>query len=160
MVKVLFVCLGNICRSPAAEGTMQWLLEERQLTDQIFCDSAGTSAYHCGEPADIRMQETARERGIELRSISRQLIESDFHEFDYILTMDHKNLNDVKAMDYKNKYADKIKAFTDFCSVHDIQAVPDPYYGNVDGFNLVMDIVEDGCKGFIDFLIKERRVIL
>ena len=157
MVKVLFVCLGNICRSPAAEGAMWSLLEERGLTNQIFCDSAGTSAYHAGEPADGRMREAALERGIDLKSISRQLVENDFVEFDYILTMDNSNYSDVQALDFKGLYAKKIKPFTDFCSLHHINAVPDPYYGRVDGFNYVMDIVEDGCKGFLNYLLKEKR---
>lgn len=158
MVKVLFVCLGNICRSPAAEGAMKFLLEERGLIDQIYCDSAGTSAYHEGEPADIRMREAAMERGILLTSISRQLVESDFVDFDFILTMDKSNYGDVLAMDSKGTYRQKVLPFTQFCSLHQIDSVPDPYYGGVNGFGLVMDIAEDGCKGFLDFLLHANRV--
>lgn len=158
MVKVLFVCLGNICRSPAAEGAMKALLEERGLVDQIYCDSAGTSAYHEGEPADIRMRESAMDRGILLTSISRQLIESDFLDFDYILTMDKSNYGDVLKMDSKGTHRQKVLPFTQFCSLHQVDAVPDPYFGGDNGFNLVMDIVDDGCKGFLDFLKRAKRV--
>jgi len=160
MVKVLFVCLGNICRSPAAEGAMKTLVEEHGLVEQIFCDSAGTSAYHEGEPSDIRMREAAMERGILLTSISRQMTENDFVEFDYILTMDKNNYGDVIAMDYKGHHRHKVIPFTQFCSLHSVPSVPDPYYGTGDGFSLVMDIVEDGCKGLLDFLVREKRVTL
>ncbi len=159
MIKVLFICLGNICRSPSAEGAMQMLIEERNLTDQVSCDSAGTSAYHAGQPADARMTDAANTRGIQLTSQSRQFVESDFINFDYILTMDPSNYADLKDIDYKNQYLDKVIPFTNFCNIHDITEVPDPYYGNGDGFQLVMDIVEDGCKGLLDSLIREKKVI-
>ena len=158
MVNVLFVCLGNICRSPAAEGVFQKIIDEKKLHDQVTCDSAGTSAYHSGEPADGRMSEKARERGYLLTSISRQFIESDLKNFDYILVMDSSNYSDVKAIDYRGEYLDRVHQFTDFCTIHDINAVPDPYYGNGDGFSLVMDIIEDGCNGFLDHLIKKEQV--
>jgi len=160
MVKILFVCLGNICRSPAAEGAMKTLIEERGLEGKITCDSAGTSAYHEGDPADGRMRDAALERGIDLTSISRQFLPKDFIEFDYILTMDQNNYNDLLSIDFKRNYQHKILPFVQFCNVHDIDKVPDPYYGGADGFNLVMDIVEDGCKGFLDYLSEKKRCLL
>lgn len=156
IVKVLFVCLGNICRSPAAEGVFKKILEDKGLANIIKCDSAGTSAYHKGSPADSRMSWSAKQRGYELTSLSRPFLKSDFEEFDFILTMDNSNYQNVLALDEEGKYKNKIKPFVSFCRIHEINEVPDPYYDKTDGFNLVMDIVEDGCNGFIEFLIKGK----
>ncbi len=155
MKKVLFVCLGNICRSPAAEGVMQYLLKRRKLENKIFCDSAGTCAYHVGEKADSRMRNSAGERGIALTSISRQFRAKDFEVFDYVVVMDQSNYNDVAALDPGKQYSDKIYHMIDFCRNHKVDKVPDPYYGGAKGFETVLDIVEDGCTGLIDKIEKE-----
>ncbi len=145
-MKVLFVCLGNICRSPTAEGVFKTFIQKQNLSDLIKCDSAGTSAYHEGAEADARSINHARLRGYELTSISRQIKPNDFFEFDLILTMDHANFQKVHDMAISIQ-ADckKIKMFTDYCAIHEVQAVPDPYHTGHDGFELVLDIIEDGC---------------
>lgn len=145
-MKVLFVCLGNICRSPTAEGVFKALVHEKNLNDRIKCDSAGTSAHHEGSPADGRSMNHAELRGYKLTSISRQITANDFFEFDLILTMDDSNYAKVIAM-AKDIQADqnKVKKFTDYCVIHDIDHVPDPYHRGHDGFEHVLDIIEDGC---------------
>lgn len=146
MISVLFVCLGNICRSPAAEGVFQKMIDENNLADQLRCDSAGTSAYHQGEPADGRMQMHARERGYRLTSLSRPFIApDDFEMFDYVITMDDSNYQNVCNLDPSGQFRNKVVRMTDLCKIHDIAEVPDPYTGGAEGFELVMDIVEDGC---------------
>jgi len=147
---VLFVCMGNICRSPAAEGVMQHLLKEHKLDQSVRCDSAGTIGFHSGCPADGRMQSHARRRGIELLSRSRKFDEqNDFDKFDYIVVMDKQNWRDVKKLDHGNKYADKIFMMTDFCQKRSEKEVPDPYYDGGDGFELVLDIIEDAASGLL-----------
>lgn len=150
MKKVLFVCMGNICRSPAADGYMQELLKKEGLHSEVYVDSAGTIGYHAGEKADRRMREHAKKRGYELLSISRQFDPgSDFDEFDYIVGMDNSNMADLKSMDAGNKYKSKLFKMTEFCSKLKVDVVPDPYYGGKQGFERVLDIVEDGCKGLL-----------
>jgi protein-tyrosine phosphatase len=107
--KILFVCLGNICRSPSAENIMNHLLKERNLGQQIICDSAGTSSYHIGSAPDSRMTRAAVKRGIEMLGKARQLEFSDFQEFDLILAMDRQNYRDILALDRKGEYKDKVK---------------------------------------------------
>ncbi len=158
MTKVLFVCLGNICRSPAAEGVFAKKITDLNLQNLIAWDSAGTSAHHSGYPADERMQEHAKRRGYPLPSISRLFVTEDFKRFDYILTMDESNFADVTSLDSKAQFTNKVIPFTEFCRVHNITKVPDPYYGGDAGFELVMDIVEDGCDGLIEFLKKEKKI--
>lgn len=154
MKKVLFVCLGNICRSPAAEGVFTHLVKEAGLENEISVDSCGTAAHHEGESADIRMREHAGRRGIELTSIARGMVRKDFEEFDYILTMDNSNYKNVVAMAADNqKY--KIIKMTDFCSNHPHDQIPDPYYGGPDGFELVLDLLEDSCQGLLKKIIEE-----
>lgn len=149
-MKLLFVCLGNICRSPAAEGIMQTLLKREGLADRVACDSAGTSAYHEGEPADARMISYARSRGHELTSLSRPfLAPQDFENFDYILTMDASNHRNVMALDKQNQYGHKVMPMVRFCQIHKVSEVPDPYYDTEDGFRLVLDILEDACTGLL-----------
>ncbi len=150
MTKILFVCLGNICRSPAAEGYFSHLLKENDLSNDFVIDSAGTSAYHEGEPADGRMQDVARERGYTLESISRGFNhKTDFQNFDLIITMDHKNYQDVIDLSPNKEAQQKVHAMTDFCHIHNVNHVPDPYYKGVDGFELTMDIIEDACDGLL-----------
>ena len=149
-MKILFVCLGNICRSPAAEGVFRQMLEERGLGVHVSVDSAGTSAHHEGEPPDARMTAHAARRGYRLTGAARGFeAPQDLERFDLIVAMDQSNLRNITRLDADGKYQAKIKLFTDFCTIHERQGVPDPYYGGDDGFELVMDIVEDGCAGLL-----------
>lgn len=152
MKKILFVCLGNICRSPSAEAVMETLVDEAGLGDKIFCDSAGTYGYHAGEPADSRMRQHAAKRGYDLTSISRALVRADFDKFDYIIGMDSKNMSDISKLDFNNQCGDKLYRMTDFCTEIETDAVPDPYYGGADGFEDVLDILEDACEGLLEKL--------
>jgi len=150
MIKVLFVCLGNICRSPAAEAVFNALIRKNSLENELQCDSAGTDAYHAGEPADYRMRQTAKKRGFLCSSISRRVnSKSDFERFDYIVAMDRQNLNDLKAMAQDDSDRNKIFLMTDFASSGKYDSIPDPYYGGDAGFELVLDILEDSCEGLI-----------
>lgn len=153
MYKVLFVCLGNICRSPSAEGVFTHIVDKSNLTDQFTIDSAGTAAYHTGERADHRMRKHALNRGIELTSRARQIDKSDLEEFDYILCMDRSNFRNVSALDSDKRYADKIKMMTDYAKELSYNEVPDPYYGGPQGFELVLDILEDSCEGLLEVII-------
>ena len=154
MKKVLFVCLGNICRSPSAEGVFKHKVEEAGLSEKIDVDSCGTTSHHEGEPADVRMREHAKKRGYDLTSIARGIQRSDFEEFDYIITMDNSNYNNVVAM-AADIQKHKIKKMTDFCSNHPHDQVPDPYYGGPEGFELVLDLLEDACQGLLSELQAE-----
>ena len=147
--RLLFVCLGNICRSPSAEGIMNHLLQERGLTHQIQCDSAGTASYHVGSPADRRMQNAASQRGIKLTSRARQFQRQDFSEFDLILAMDQDNYRDILRLDTTGEYETKVKMMCDFCTQHGDREVPDPYYGGAEGFNDVIDLLLDACEGLL-----------
>jgi protein-tyrosine phosphatase len=150
MVKVLFVCLGNICRSPAAEGVFKKRLVEQGLTETISCDSCGTSGYHTGERADSRMRATASQRGYQLESLARQFRSpEDFHQFDYIMVMDGSNKQDVLAQAPDSESQKKVYMMTDFSENYAGQSVPDPYYGGEEGFDLVIDLLEDAVDGLI-----------
>ena len=149
-MKVLFVCLGNICRSPTAEGIFQKMVEDAGLDSQVSCDSAGTSAYHSGEEADGRMQFHAEKRGYKLTSLARQLLPEDLENFDLVMTMDESNFANTMALDPDEKYRNKIIAMTDYCKIHNVSEVPDPYYGGDAGFELVMDILEDSCSELLN----------
>lgn len=155
MHKVLFVCLGNICRSPSAEGVFTTMVASRNLTDLFHIDSAGTAAYHTGEMADSRMRSHASRRGYDLTSRARQINNSDLEEFDYILCMDKSNLRNVQALSAAHKYSQKIKLMTDYSKVLSYTEVPDPYYGGAQGFELVLDILEDACDGLLHEIIGE-----
>ncbi|PCI23649.1 MAG: phosphotyrosine protein phosphatase [SAR324 cluster bacterium] len=150
MKKVLFVCLGNICRSPTAEGVMKALIKQQGLEKQIFCDSAGTIGYHEGNPADARMCRHAQQRGYNLTSISRPVAaDVDFRRFDLIIGMDQQNIQDLQALDQAGLFSDKIVKMTDYCRNLNVDAVPDPYYGGEQGFENVIDIIEDACNGLL-----------
>lgn len=158
MKNILFVCLGNICRSPAAEGVMTALVQRAGLAGEIRCDSAGTIGYHAGEPADHRMRHSAAQRGYELTSISRKVDpEVDFEKFDLIVAMDDENLRDLRAMDRDQIYAGKMHKMTDFCRRSKASYVPDPYYGGAQGFENVLDILEDACGGLLEKLRNEPK---
>lgn len=148
MKRVLFVCLGNICRSPMAEGIFQRKIIENDLC--FTCDSCGTSAVHSGEMADKRMREAASSRGYNLDNIrSRKFSKKDFDNFDYILVMDGSNYKDILLLSEKDCDSRKVKKITDYCSNKNILDVPDPYYGGENGFYNVIDILENAIEGFI-----------
>ncbi|ERP32199.1 low molecular weight protein-tyrosine-phosphatase [Chitinivibrio alkaliphilus] len=148
MIRVLFVCLGNICRSPSAEAVFRHFVEKNHLEDCIEIDSAGTSAYHVNEPADRRMQSHAEKRGYTLTSRARQFTPADFSRFDYLIAQDRQNYADMAEQASK---ADRKKLFkmTDFAQSTSAQDVPDPYYGGPAGFERVLDILEDSCEGLL-----------
>jgi protein-tyrosine phosphatase len=154
--RILFVCLGNICRSPSAENIMNHLLESRQLTHLISCDSAGTSSYHIGSPPDRRMAQAALEQGITLKGKARQLQVADFETFDWILAMDDENYRDILQLDPQGRYQHQVRKICDFCRHHPDTEVPDPYYGGEAGFRYVIALLLDACEGFLDFLLQEQ----
>ena len=153
--KILFVCLGNICRSPAAEGIFQQKIKDRNLEKLFVVDSAGTGGWHVGNLADPRMRETALSRGIELTSRSRKIKASDLYEFDHILVMDNDNLEAIKLLikDQNNLVNSKIKLILSYSKNSQLDEVPDPYYGGQNGFDKVMDLLDDAMDGLIDTLI-------
>ncbi len=147
--KLLFVCLGNICRSPSAENIMNYLIQQQGLDGQIICDSAGTSSYHIGASPDRRMRSAAARRGIKLVGEARQFDVSDFEKFDLILAMDKENYNDILKLDRENLYRDKVRLMCDFATQHQTKEVPDPYYGGEAGFDRVIDLLLDACDGLL-----------
>lgn len=150
MVRVLFVCMGNICRSPAAEGIFRKFAENANLGKQITVDSAGTIDYHSGELPDARMRKHALTRGYDLDSRARQFNpKKDFIDFDYIITMDNDNYSNITNLDHKNQYSNKILKMADFISDKNVREVPDPYYGGSEGFEFVINILEDGSKNLL-----------
>lgn len=149
MIKVLFVCLGNICRSPSAEGVFRKLVEEQGLLDQVEIDSAGTHAYHIGSPPDERAQEAASRRGINMSSLrGRRVDEGDFYVFDYVLAMDQSNEYHLREMAPAEE-VHKIKLFLDYAPQRSESEVPDPYYGGHSGFEHVLDLIEDASEGLL-----------
>jgi len=158
--KLLFVCLGNICRSPSAENIMKHLIEQAGLSvsDEIICDSAGTSSYHIGSPPDRRMSAAAQKRGIKLEGEARQFQRSDLENFDLILAMDKENYRDILSLDPSGKYGDKVKLMCEFCTRHNLKEVPDPYYGGPEGFNQVIDLLLDACEGLLNYVQSQRSV--
>jgi protein-tyrosine phosphatase len=153
-VKVLFVCMGNICRSPTAEGVFASLVEQRGLSRQVQTDSAGTHAYHVGEPPDPRAQSTARRRGVDLSKLrARRFNRQDFLEFDYVLAMDADNYDALlKHCPDEARY--KLKMFLEFAPHLNETEVPDPYYGGELGFERVLDLVEAASTGLLDHIQK------
>ncbi|MBE9051680.1 low molecular weight phosphotyrosine protein phosphatase [Nostocales cyanobacterium LEGE 11386] len=155
--KLLFVCLGNICRSPSAENIMNHLIDRAGLSDCILCDSAGTSSYHIGSPPDRRMSTAATAKlGIKLRGQARQFQKLDFQDFDMILAMDQENYQNILALDPTGQYHDKVYLMCKFCSQHTLKEVPDPYYGGVEGFNQVIDLLVDACEGLLEYITNQQ----
>jgi len=153
MKNILFVCLGNICRSPLAETIMKEYVDREGLTPGISCDSAGILNYHQGEPADKRMRQHAQRRGYTITSISRPVNPStDFDHFDMIIGMDQQNILDLKSLSRTKKDQEKIYLMTDFLKSSKFDSVPDPYFGGEEGFELVLDILEKACKGLLEHL--------
>ena len=152
--RVLFVCLGNICRSPAAEGVFLHLLREHGLEDCVVVDSAGTGSWHVGRPADQRMQAAAKRRGIHLPSRARQIELDDFSRFDLVVTMDSDNLRNVRSLakEAGNKATASIRPMLSYARSTQLEDVPDPYYGGEQGFEQVLDLLEDACEGLLETL--------
>jgi protein-tyrosine phosphatase len=149
--KLLFVCLGNICRSPAAENIMNHLVAEAGIAaGEIICDSAGTNSYHIGQPPDRRMQAASKARGLPTAGKARAFTAADFEAFDLILAMDNENYRGIKALDPQGKYRDKVKMMCFYASQHSDKEVPDPYYGGDAGFDYVIDLLLDACGGLLD----------
>jgi len=148
-VSVLFVCMGNICRSPTAEGVFRNLVKQEGLDSWIITDSAGTHAYHIGKQPDYRSQQTAINRGIDLSDLrARKAITNDFEVFDYILAMDNDNFQILNSLS-PNEYENKLSLFLDFSDEFNESEVPDPYYGGDQGFEHVFDLVESASRGLL-----------
>ena len=154
--KVLFVCLGNICRSPTAHGMFEHLIEERGLGDRIAVDSAGTYGGHSGNLPDHRMRAHAARRGLKLTHRSRQVRVDDFEEFDLILGMDDKNIQNLRDLAPTPEAMDKIERMTDYGNDLGYDYVPDPYYSGAEGFELVLDLLENACSGLLDDIEKNK----
>jgi protein-tyrosine phosphatase len=150
--RILFVCLGNICRSPLAEGIMQTYLERDGLEDCIKVDSAGILSYHQGELPDSRMRAHAIKRGYNLVSRSRPVKSDDFDDFDLILGMDDQNIDGLRELAPSPEAQQKIRRMADFCQRIPTDCVPDPYFGGASGFENVLDILEDACEGLLEYL--------
>ncbi len=157
-VRILFVCLGNICRSPSGENIMNAVVEEAGLSDAIVCDSAGTMGWHTGKSPDARMITAAAAHGYTFRGAARQIRAEDLDFFDYILVMDRSNLEDVRALDSEGKSHEKIRLFSTYCGDSFPEEVPDPYYGGEDGFHFVIEMIENGCKGLLNALLETGRL--
>jgi protein-tyrosine phosphatase len=155
--RVLFVCLGNICRSPAAEGVFRHHLSQAGLSDRVLVDSAGTGGWHVGKQADPRMRAAAARRGLELTSRARQLEPADLSRFDHILTMDDDNLAAVQELAAQATAAGlnqraEVEPLMRYCRLHTVRDVPDPYYGGEQGFEHVLDLLDDACAGLLEAL--------
>jgi protein-tyrosine phosphatase len=149
MTNVLFVCLGNICRSPTADGIFRELVANAKLDQKIMVDSAGTGAWHIGKAPDSRTVAAARTRGYDLSVLrARQVTARDFDEFDYVLAMDEANLADLQQLKPAH-FTGHLGLFLEFGARGDYREVPDPYYGGSDGFELVLDLVEDAAQGLL-----------
>lgn len=160
VISVCFVCLGNICRSPTAEGVLRHLVREAGLEERFDIDSAGTAGYHTGEAPDRRARAAGARRGIEIAGAARQFKRADFQRFDYVLAMDRANEQDLRELVPGDAVAlAKIHLLRSFDPKSPGGAdVPDPYYGGDDGFDDVLDLCLAACQGFIDRLRRERRV--
>lgn len=155
--RILFVCLGNICRSPAAEAVLRRLAEQTGASDRLQVDSAGTYGSHAGDLPDPRMRAAAQRRGYALTHRARRIVEEDFERFDRIVVMDEMNYEAVHRLAPSRAAAAKIFRMTEFCRRHsDRTYVPDPYYESHEGFELVLDMLEDGCEGILDSLNQPR----
>ena len=154
--KVLFVCLGNICRSPAAQGIFEHIIRENGMTDRISADSAGLYGGHAGQHPDRRMRTAALYRGYGLTHTARQVRSYDFLDFDMIIAMDDQNYEDLMHLAPSVEATHKIRRMADFLERRKMPYIPDPYYMGVEGFSLVLDLLEDGCQNLYDAIIKSE----
>lgn len=149
MVRILFVCLGNICRSPTAEGVFRALIEREGLADRIQIDSAGTHDYHVNKPPDRRAQAAALRRGIDISGLrGRQVLRADLERFDYVLAMDRENLDHLLALS-PPEYRHKVRLFLEYAPQRPEREVPDPYYGGAAGFDRVLDMLSEAAYGLM-----------
>lgn len=156
MVNILFVCMGNICRSPTAEGVFNQLITESGFADKIGIDSAGTHAYHTGEAPDSRAQQSALARGIDISQLrARKATKKDFEQFDYVIAMDYDNLSHLESI-CPEEHITKLSLFLEYGSQSDVKEVPDPYYGGPLGFERVLDLVEDASKGLLEAILEKH----
>jgi len=154
VVRILFVCMGNICRSPLAQGVFENVLRREGLEYEVFVDSAGTGAWHVGSPPDERAQRSAGQRGLDLSSQrARRITPEDCKTFDYILTMDEDNYHAVASL---CRGSAVVRPFLDFAANSPETEVPDPYYGGPDGFEHVLDLVEDASEGLLEDIRKRH----
>jgi protein-tyrosine phosphatase len=154
--RILFICLGNICRSPAAEGIMKHIVNEAGMTDMFYIDSAGMGNWHVGSLPDRRMRDHGRRHGYTFDSRARQFTRSDFARFDLIVTMDESNRRGVMAMANSQEERDKVVNMADYLTLHHGQAtVPDPYYGGDSDFELVIELLEDACQGLYNSIMEK-----
>lgn len=152
--KVLFVCLGNICRSPAAQGIFEHIVQKNGMEDRIEADSAGTYSGHRGELPDRRMRNAALYRGYALTHRARPVSGLDFLDFDLIIAMDDQNYEDLMHLAPSVEATHKVKRLASFLTTHKISYVPDPYYMGAEGFSLVLDLLEEGCQNLYDLIVK------
>ncbi len=151
-VRVLMVCMGNICRSPTAHGVLEKMVADAGLARHVTVDSAGTHSYHVGEPPDERAQQHAAWRGYDLSAQrARHLVAQDFERFDLVLVMDAANESHARALCPPGQHH-RLRRLTDYCTTQQVREVPDPYYGGAAGFEQVLDIVEDACRGLLAVL--------
>lgn len=151
-VSVVFICMGNICRSPTAEAVFRHYFENAGLAGQILIDSAGTHDYHIGDPLDLRAQRAAQQRGYDMSSLrGRQVEEGDFYRFDYVLAMDKANLAVLQRLAPPASNA-QVRLLLEYAKHHAEREVPDPYYGSADGFERVLDMVEDAAEGLLQHI--------
>ena len=155
--KVLFVCMGNICRSPTAHGIFQSLVNQNGLGESILVDSAGTHSYHTGNPPDLRSQSTAKAHGVDLSGLrARRFMSNDFVDFDFVIAMDNANRADMLAIK-PDEYNAKFNLMLDFSSRFQQQEVPDPYFGE-EGFDLVFDMINDASEGLLQHIRDQREI--
>ncbi len=156
VIRVLFCCMGNICRSPTAQGVFSKLVMDEGLSHLIEIDSAGTHAYHIGEPPDTRARQTAQRRGIDLsRQRARRAIAEDFERFDYVLAMDEDNRRSLLAI-CPPGFESRLRLFMDYAPHLERHEVPDPYYGGANGFEAVFDMVEEAARGLLEAIRREH----
>ena len=152
-ISLLFVCLGNICRSPAAEGIMQHLVDEAGLTNRFVIDSAGIGGWHVGDLPDKRMRRCGKAHGYDFCSRARQLQAEDFNRFDYIIVMDSDNYRQASSLARNSRQQEKIRMMADYLTAHPMYTyIPDPYYGGEKDFELVIELLEDACRGMMEEL--------
>ena len=155
-IRILFVCLGNICRSPLAEGIFRHLVREQGLEERFEIDSAGTSGWHAGDPPDPRSAQTARRRGIELSGQGRKVVAEDLRRFDYVIAMDAENRQELRALQAQAGGRARVARLREWDPRPEHGDVPDPYYGGPRGFDDVHDIVERACAGLLELVVQEH----
>lgn len=155
--KLLFICLGNICRSPAADGIMHSLVDSRHLADKYVIDSAGIGSWHTGQMPDPRMREHGLRHGYTFNHHARQISTSDFTSFDYIIVMDEENYADVTRLSRRTECTAQVLRMASFLTRHpNVSFVPDPYYGTGKDFDYAIELIEDGCAGLLSWLESEK----